>query len=77
MQKRSFLTGAGRGFSAPGMLLRPLEVHRDERFNASVDKAWEDVAKVLNHAMTVEGQHIGKKTGASEIRHRRRGKVLA
>ena len=73
---RSFLRGFGRGLAAPGLLLGPYSVRRDPRFDASVEKAWEDVGNALRGAMSVEGEHIGKKT-AGPGKSRRNYKAAA
>lgn len=62
MISRSFLRGFGRGLAAPGLLVEPYSVRRDPRYDASVEKAWEDVGNALRGAMSMEGSRIGKKT---------------
>lgn len=62
MISRSFLRGFGRGLVVPSLLFVPRHIARDQRFDASVERAWEDVAKTLRGAMSDEGAHIGKKT---------------
>lgn len=73
MLYRSFLKGFGRGLAAPGLLLEPYDVRRDEHFEPSVEKAWQDVGDALRDAMSREGASIGTKSRATgKVRQARR-----
>ncbi|MBA3447024.1 MAG: hypothetical protein H0T56_05365 [Pseudaminobacter sp.] len=60
---RAFFDGFGRGFIAPSLMFAPLNIRRDKRFDVSVEKAWEDVGRILSGSMAAEDILIGKKTG--------------
>ena len=72
---RSFLRGFGRGLAAPGLLFEPYAVKRNPRYDASVERAWEDVGSALRGAMSAEDSRIGKKT--KNTRHQRRSRQAA
>lgn len=70
---KSFQKGFWRGVSAQAGTLTPPPVVRTKRFDASVERAWSDVGRVLTDATRTEGARIDKETGTSNAK----GKITA
>ncbi|TJW70773.1 MAG: hypothetical protein E5V29_03430 [Mesorhizobium sp.] len=73
---RSLLEGIGRGFSASAEFTRSFSVHRDRRFEPTIDKAWKDVGGALSSAtrevVKQNEQKTGKSSSATRIEQARK-----
>ena len=65
----SFRRGFKHGFAGVGNLIRPLKIERNNRFDGSVENAWQEVGRVLRNSIDVEGKKPNEKaTGTSKQR---------
>lgn len=62
MLTSSFKTGFARGFAAPLEFFAPRKITRPPQFDASVERAWQDVGKALSDATSKVGATVEQKT---------------
>lgn len=70
---KSLQNGFWRGVCAHAGVFMSPPIVRDKRFDASVERAWSDVGRVLTNATRTEGGRIDKEAGTN----RSKGKVPA
>lgn len=68
---KSLLEGVGRGFTISAEFARAFTIHRDRRFEPTVDKAWKDVGGALSSATREVVRQNEQKTGKNSTGRQR------
>jgi len=73
MKSEAFKDGFLQGFSSPFSVFFANKAYESFQLNSSVEKAWENVNRILSDAVMLEGEFI-EKNKETAIEHKKTGK---